>query len=246
MTSTTVTAAGSRPTATWRQVTRRVFFALLQRASWFWAGAVVLCTVVLFTVSRFAEVSLSGMQFVHQAALWFQFATAINVVAVYLPVHIAAGTTRRSFLRGSLVAAGAIAVGYAVVLALLLVIEGQIYGALGWFHGGNYDPSATVLATGVWPYLAGTILIFAAGTISGLLVGATYYRWGAIRGTLCLPLMLAPLALVSTLALDPRNQWTPFGSLSGVSGWWQPLLGVALLALGAVALYRLVARVPIR
>lgn len=209
-------------------------------------GAVVICSVALFTISRFAEMSLSGMQFAHQAALWFQFAIAISLFAVYLPVHVAAGTTRRSFFRGAVIAATATAVGYAGVLATLLLLEGQIYGALGWFHGGDYDPSATVLATGVWPYVGGTILIFMAGTISGLLVAAAYYRWGAWRGTISLPLMLAPLILVSTLALDPQNQWTPFGSLFGVNGWWQPLLGVGLLALSGLAFHRLIARVPIR
>lgn len=167
--------------------------ALMVRAAWFWTGAVVICSVALFTISRFTEVSLSGMQFVHQAALWFQFAMAISVVSVYLPVHVAAGTTRRSFFRGAVIAAAATAVGYAVGLATLLLLEGQIYGALGWFHGGDYYPSATVRATGVWPYVGGTILIFMAGTISGPLVGVAHYRWGALRGTLSLPLMLAPL-----------------------------------------------------
>lgn len=52
--------------------------------------------------------------------------------------------------------------------------------------------------------------------------------------------------MVSTLLLDPQNQWTPFGRLLGVSRSWQPFLGVGLFALSAAAFYRMIARVPIR
>lgn len=246
MTSRTVTTAQERPTPQWRPVARRVLIVLLQRASWFWFSAVIIVCGVLFTISRFTDVTLSGVQFVHQTALWFQFAMAISVVVVYLPVHVAAGTTRRSFIRGALIAAGTTAVGYTAVLILLLLVEGQIYGALGWSHGGDDQPSATVFALGVWPYLGGTILIFAAGTISGLLVGAAYYRWGGWQGTLALPLALAPLLLVSVLVRTSVNQWSPLGSPTGAGSSWQPQLGVALLILAAMALQLLVRRVPIR
>ncbi len=171
---------------------------------------------------------------------------AIGVVAVYLPVYVAAGTTRRSFVRGAMIAAAATAVGYSIILATLLLIEGQIYGALGCFHGGDDAPSATVLAAGLWPYVAGTILIFTAGTISGLLVGAAYYRCGASRGTLALPLTLASLLLVSMLARTSVNQWSPLGSSTGAGGWWQPLTGVALLIVAGLAFHLVVRRVPIR
>lgn len=116
MTSRTITTSQERPTPQWRPVARRVLIVLLQWASWFWFSAVIIVCGVLFTISRFTDVTLSGVQFVHQTALWFQFAMAISVVVVYLPVHVAAGTTRRSFIRGALIAAGTTAVGYTAVL----------------------------------------------------------------------------------------------------------------------------------
>lgn len=242
--TTTVTLAHRPPQ--WQQAARQVLVALAQRAAWFWAGASVLCAIVLLVVSRFAEVSLSGMQFAHQGALWFQFAMAISVVAVYLPVHVAAGTTRRSFLRGALIASFASAIGYAAAFTVLLLVERQIYGALGWYHGNNDVSSGTALVSGAWFYLGGTMLIYLAGTISGLLVGAVYYRFGGIRGTLALPLTLAPVLLVSIFAPNSASQWSPLGGSANVSGWWQPLAAVVLVAAATVILHLLVRRIPIR
>ncbi len=246
MISRTVTTAQARPTPRWRHAARQVMIANLQRAGWFWGGFVIVVCGGLFTVSRFTDVTVSGVQFGYHAALWFQFSIAISVIVIYLPVLVAAGTTRRSAFRGILVAEAATSAGYAAVITTFLLVEESVYRSLGWFHGSEDVAFLSVLHAGVWPYAWGGAALFAAATLSGLIVGATYYRWGGLRGTVTLPLTLSPLILVSIYALNPTSQWTPWDFGPEFGGMWQPLLALGLLILGALALHRILARVPIR
>lgn len=240
--SSTITVAQRSPQ--WRRATRILLQFSLERAAWAWAVALVVIAAILFTISRFIVPQMSAVQFAYHGALWYQFAMVIVVFIGYAGVHVANGMTRRSFLRGSLIAAGGTAMAYAAVITLLLLVEERIYRQLDWYHGlSNID--GEVLASGTWPYVWGALLIFLVGNLSGLLVAASYYRFGGWWGTVCLPLTLAPLLLISVFAMDHEVQWTPWDVTTDVLGAASPVLAVVVIAASVYAFYRLVRRMPI-
>lgn len=245
MTSTTqsVTRAPSH-SPQWQRTAGTLLRINLMRAAWFFALALVGITAILLTISRFAEPQMSAVQFAYHAMLWYQFAMMVTVFVGYATVHVAHGMTRRSFIRGSLLAAGGIALGYALVITLMLLVERWLYARLGWYHGlSNID--AEVLDRGLWPYAWGAVLVFVVGNLSALLVAAAYYRFGGWWGTVLLPLTLAPLLLVSVFAMDHEIQWTPWDLTADVLGAARPVLAMVVIAGGVLAYHLLVRRMPI-
>ncbi|MGB3828153.1 MAG: hypothetical protein WA962_05195 [Ornithinimicrobium sp.] len=245
MTSTTEsTINAAQHGSQWRRSTRILLRVSLERAAWFWALAVVVIAAVLFTISRAIDPQMSAVQFAYHGTLWYQFAMMIAVFIGYAGAHVANGMTRRSFTLGSLITAAVTAAVNAAVITVLLVLEQWIYAQSGWYHGrSNID--AEVLTNGLWPYVWGGVVIFVAGNLSGLLVAATYYRVGGWWGTLCLPLTLAPLLLVSVFALDHEVQWTPWDLTTDVLGTGRVVLAIVVIAVGALAYSLMVRRIPI-
>lgn len=210
--------------------------------AWFWGIALPVVALVLAIVGRYTEVSSSGMAYTHHATLWFPFSLGVIVTAMYLPVHVANGMTRRSFARAALVAGAGLGVGNALVATGALLLEERIYAGLGWVHGVA-EGSETVFADGVLLYLLNLALLFSAGQLSGLLIGLTYYRAGGWIGTLALPLGLAPIGAVGIFGLGDTVQWQPFG----FAATWDlgPALVVAVLVLAALAILRIARNIPI-
>lgn len=234
-----------QPRPPWRTAAAWMLRTQSYLAVWFWAVAVVTITGILAVVGRFTDVQMSAVQYAYHGGLWFPFGISIVLVAGFLTVHVALGMTRRSFVRGALVVAVATGLLYAAVLILLLVLERGIYDRLGWVPGVSDGSSAEVLDGGVWTTLWGTAAMFVAGTISGLLVGAAYYRWGGWWGTLLLPLTLAPILLTSVLGLDRHTQLTPWDLTWEVLGPARPLLVLLVPVLGGLAFHLLTRRIPI-
>ena len=72
------------------------------------------------------------MSFARQGAIWFPFSVFIAITAAYLPVHVAAGLTRRTPLarvRSSPPSARASSTG--VVFDGLLLVERAVFGGAG-------------------------------------------------------------------------------------------------------------------
>lgn len=220
------TTSSVRATATW------LLWMNLYLAAWFWGLAIVVVTAALLLINQVGEVNNSVLAFARQGALWFPFSVLIAMTAAYLPVHVAAGLTRRSLALGSLVAATGTAVVYGTVFSGLLQVERAIFGALGWQWRILEDltPAQEEPVT-MW---ISTTLLLVVGYISGVLVGITYQRVGGWFGTLALPLTVGPVLLVFALfAVDAG----PFAT-SGWFGGEQPLLVACLATLliaGAMA-----------
>ncbi len=236
--------SATRRSPQWRRATKTLLRINLERAAWFFALAIVVVAAILFTSSRFTEPQMSAVQFAYHATLWYQFAMMVVVFVGYAGVHVAHGMTRRSFVMGSLLAAAGTAVGYAVTITLLLLVERWAYQEFGWYHGlSNID--AEVLDSGLWPYAWGSVLVFVVGNLSGLLVAAAYYRLGPWWGTFCLPLSFAPLLLVSVFAMDHELQWTPWDITTDVLGAASPVLVVVVIGAGVLAYHLLIRHMPI-
>ena len=211
MTASTVTASRPSPTVHTARVLARTAVRL---AGWFWAIAlvgIVLASVVVWLVSGRVDHLISP--FAVQAGVWFPFSQAIAIGSVYLTVHVAAGMTRRTFVRAALLVALGTGVGYTGVLAVLVLAERALHGALGW----GSRMAALGLPVGEQPLgevvaaLAALSVPFVVGNLSGLLVGIVYLRFGALWGTLSLPLTVGPLVLVLYLLPFVPLLGTPAG-----------------------------------
>lgn len=213
-------------------------------AAWFWGFVVVATLVAFLVVDHFTDVRVSIVQYASYALAWFPFSLMIIVATMSFTIHVASGMTRRSFVRASLASSVVVAVGFGLVMTLLLLAEGGVYGALGIPHGGPGTGDENGIVAGVWEsgVLAswGTYsLIVLAGMVSGLLVGACYYRFKWLRGTLLLPLALVPV-LGGQLLIDLGSP-DSLGSRVDIGlAWYVPalLLVVALAAAAYAAVCR--------
>ncbi|KQY21928.1 hypothetical protein ASD16_14780 [Cellulomonas sp. Root485] len=220
------TRSSVRATATW------VFWMNLYMAGWFWLMATIVITAALVVINVVGEVNTSVVAFARQGAIWFPFSVLIAITAAYLPVHVAAGLTRRSLSFGSLIGATGTALVYGGAFAGLLLLERAVFSAFGWQWRILDD--ITYTSWGIGPVIVSTTLIFVVAYVSGLLVGMTYQRAGGWFGTLALPLTAGPVLLVFALFAQDAG---PF-STSALFGGDQPFLvasAATLLIAGAMA-----------
>ncbi|MBO3087957.1 hypothetical protein [Cellulomonas dongxiuzhuiae] len=172
---------------------RRLAVALLQMAGWFWGVAVVAIAagnVIGWAVAGATDVSIAI--YARQAATWFPFSLAIMLVAAYLRVHVAAGMTRRTFVRAVLVVEVAAGLAYAAILTTVVLVERAVHDALGW-DSVITEVQLADASSPVWALFLDQAVPFVLGNLSGLLVGVVYLRGGAWWGTLTLPLTVGPL-----------------------------------------------------
>lgn len=208
--------------------------------AWYWA--IVLTGVVVGTVllaRANGEVDVAVSLYSRQGAIWFPFSQTILLLATHLRVHVAAGGTRRTFVRASVLVAAGTGVAYAVTLQLVALAERSVHGALGW----DWRIADAMLADASSPaglMLAELVVVLVAANVSGLLVGAVYQRTDGWRGTLALPLTVGPLLAVIALVGGVTDALAPAGDSWATAA--PPLLaGVGVTAL-TVAAYAAVTR----
>ena len=209
---------------------RRLLRTFARPMAWFWA--IVLAAVVVITAILAAAgvTHVSVVSFGRQAGIWFPFSMCLVIAGNYLRVHVAAGMTRRTFVRSAVLVALVIAVVNALVMSTLLLVERLVHGWLGWgwvLQDASLDPSG-----GSWPtMLLDYGLTYVVADLSGLLVGIVYYALGSARGpmagtwwaTALLPLTVGPIFVV-------------LGLIAGVQGPWPDRLTAYLLpSVGSVA-----------
>ncbi|MBD7919987.1 hypothetical protein H9657_17080 [Cellulomonas sp. Sa3CUA2] len=203
---------------------RRLAVALLQMAGWFWGIAIVAIVagnVIGWAVAGATDVSIAI--YARQAATWFPFSLAIMLVAAYLRVHVAAGMTRRSFVRAALVVEVGAGLAYAAVLTALVLAERAVHDALGW-DSVITEVQVSDASSPVWALFLDQAVPFVLGNLSGLLVGVVYLRGGAWWGTLTLPLTVGPLAV---------SMYLGGARLMELPGIWTTASDTQVLLLGA-------------
>lgn len=244
MTATTRTAREARH-AQWRLAARWVLTFQARMALWFWGIALVVALVALAVLGSRVDVEMSAVQFVRVPAIWFPFGMMIAIVAATLTPLLGMGMTRRAFVRGALVAAVLTGIGYSIAVTLGLVVEGLVYDGFGWLHLD--EDGRPVLGANAALTTLGAAAYYVAGTVSGLLVGITYYRFGGWVGTLTLPISVSPVLLTSLLIVDAENAWRPFDiAITMPNRALTAFVTLAILAFAASA-FRLVAQTtPVR
>lgn len=246
MTTLTAAPATRRSRPQWLSALRHLLSGYVYMLTlWFWAIALPVVAIIMFVVGQNVDqVISSGVAFTHHGALWFPFSIAIILSVTYLPIHVANGMTRRSFTRAALAVNLIVGVLNAVIATAALLVEREIYDALGWVHGRNDGSGIPVFDGGVATYALGLAILFVAGMFSGALVGAAYYRLGAWAGTIALPLCLLPLGAVGLLGLGAGVQWTPWGWTADI-GPWGTIAALLTLVAAAGAFHVLVRDIPI-
>ncbi|MBO9568172.1 MAG: hypothetical protein J7503_05040 [Cellulomonas iranensis] len=248
MTATTAPALTTRTrarTSPALHVARRQGVAALRLAAWFWPIALLAlaaATATAWVVAGRVDVSIA----VHgrQALVWFLFSQAIQVAATYPRVHVAAGMTRRSLVRGTLLASGATGVAYALVLTGVVLLERWLHGLAGWgsvlreiqLAGADAPP---------WALPVDTVVLTLLAITTGLLVGITYQRWGA-WATLTLPLTVGPLLALLYLGIAPTGDVPGLGQIApralvGLVG----VVGVVVVLAVAAAFAVIARRLPL-
>lgn len=223
---------------------RWFLFGQTRLARWFWSLAVVVTVGWIAALAVPSDRTAPGQTtssvvgYMWQAAMWLPFSVFIGLSLVYLPVHVAAGLTRRTLARGALVAAVGTAALYGGAFAALFLAERAVYGALGWtWQFADLSPdSATVAA-----FLVAMAVMFLVAYVSSLLVAMVYLRGGGWWGTLTLPVTVGPfVVLSSTIGYGG-------GRFDDVAGFLAAgAIGLVVAAAMAVAFHMLVigARVP--
>jgi hypothetical protein len=217
-TSTAAIRTGSgrlRPAPVEVVLARRIFGEMWRITRWFWPIASLVTVGIGFTISRYTPITSSIWENAGQWPRWWLFSMAIALVSTQLPLVVMHGVTRRTGLRALGLAAVAVSLFWAAFMVAGHVIERFVYGRLGWpdalesphLFGDGYD---------VLPMLAEFFLIFLAYQVSGALIGALYYRFGVVPGTLLIPLGLLPAVAMELLL-----------STSWVGGYLQDTLSLA-------------------
>ena len=190
----------------------------------FWAIVLVVAVVLTAIMAGAGMTDTSVVSYGRQAGAWFPFSMNVVVVTAYLRPHIAAGMTRRTFVRAALLVALAVAAFNAVLMSTLLLVERLVHVWLGWGWVVQ-EPAALDPSGGSWPTMVLDYgILYLVANLSGLLVGIVYYALGAARGplaggwwgTLLLPLTVGPVLVVLGL-----------GALRGAEvRWLDPTVGL--------------------
>ncbi|AOS65053.1 hypothetical protein [Actinoalloteichus hymeniacidonis] len=183
-----------------RDQPRRVLTSLLHGTRWMLLGYwLILITVtvligVLLTVTGAEDATTATGGALANPPRYFLLAVGIMLPTVFLPGYIVHGVTRRHFE----VAAGA----YAVILSLgfgLLTWAGVLFGGL--IRGVAPTElliSGDHLFQNHYQVLHALVEFGALGLVhllAGAVIGMGFYRFGAIRGMLWIPLGLLPVVI---------------------------------------------------
>ncbi len=248
MTATTAPAVATRtpvrPSPS-LHVARRQGVAAMRLAAWFWPIALlalVVATVAVWVAEGRVDVSIA----VHgrQALVWFLFSQAIQSAATYPRVHVAAGMTRRSLVRGTLLASTVTGLAYALVLTGLVLVERWLHGLAGWGSALREIQLAGEHAP-LWALPIDTVVLTLLAITTGLLVGISYQRWGP-WATLTLPLTVGPLLVLLFLGVAPTGDVPGLGevaprALVGLVG----VVGVVVVLAVATAYAVIARRLPL-
>ncbi|MFV0533175.1 MAG: hypothetical protein ACK5MR_05925 [Cumulibacter sp.] len=209
-----------------------------------WALAIVIVIIALTIIAQFADITRSAFAYSHQGLLWFPFSIAIAFALACLPIHVASGMTRASFVKSMIIASVLTGLANTAFSMLALLAERAIYHQLGWFHGATEEGAGDIFAGGTLNYAAALALLFVGGMLSGSLTGLAYYRFSG-WATFLLPLTLLPILGMLMFGFSDAEQWTPWGA--EIFGSWQggTLIGLAVLVATCVAIAALARRVPI-
>ncbi|WP_129786155.1 hypothetical protein [Promicromonospora panici] len=194
---------------------------LLLTGVWYWTSIIFASIVIAVLQSRFSVLEGGTLQYVLGSTRWFLFTMGMILVAVTLPLHLASGGTRSSFVAGLFRSALYVGLANGIMAAALVTAEGLTWNALGWdwqFRQGLVPGGSFIVDA------ASETLVLATYILIGTLLPAGFQRLGAWGGSFWILALLAIALFVD---------WSVH---SGYIFGWDPLVGAGtartLLGLG--------------
>lgn len=216
---------------------RRLVRVQLSVGVWFWAIVLVVVVVLGVVLHRYAQPQVSILAQARQAGIWFPFSMHVVLLTGYLGPHLAAGMTRRSYVRGAVGCAVVVAALYAALMTVGLLAERLWYEANGW----TWALQVVALESSgprVDLIFLDHALMFLVANLSGLLVGAVYLAYRGWWGTVLLPVTVGPVLLTGGLLADDLLPGVA-GSVGGTAG---VVVLVLLIAVSVALAFSWVAR----
>jgi hypothetical protein len=138
-----------------------------------------------------------------QAPLWFAFAWGIYQTAVYLPLFIAHGHTRRAFASHCVRLTSVYAAALAALITAGFALEWAVFRVLGWPQIFEDRYLLFGAPTDLGSIFVHFWLVLLMWITTGALIGAAFYRF-RLLGLLFVPVALALLGLVESVAGSAR------------------------------------------
>lgn len=155
----------------------------------------VFVLIVTFVVSLYRDVSVSGWDIGSQIPRWYAGGVGVYLAAVYLPLYVAHGHTRRNISRQLATFAVVFVVVFAGLIGLGYAIEHLIYDAAGWTQQLTADHLFTS-PLAYWTIVFEFGGVLGVWVVGGAMLGAGFYRKPALG------LVLIPVALVMAAATE--------------------------------------------
>jgi hypothetical protein len=232
-----------------RAVVRQMRATYLQTFIWFWVVVGGCWAVVATVIILIGDADMSVWQwFGTSPAKYFLMVLGIITAAVYLPVYVGHGITRRQFASGCAAFFGLASVAFGGVVLAGYLLELIMHAATGQFgpSSGSY-PVASV-GDGLWIFARYTV-IHAAFVCTGWLLGATFYRFGPWIGIVLIPACVVPgFGADFVLGTGTERAGLHLNRIVELGSGYLPvglLVGAVLLALGVGLAFVVVRDVPI-
>lgn len=155
----------------------------------------------------------------------------VQSVATTFPFALTLGSTRRSFVAGTLLWAIATSAYLTVVFAVLTLVE----RATGHWFSNFYIFDVAVLGAGDLTLLIPIVFLATLSMLTiGGVFGASWIRWGA-RGPQLIGVGIALVIIVALIIILPSVS----AILAAFQLWWLAVLAAAVIALSAIGTWLL-------
>lgn len=216
-----------------------------------WIGFAVVVFGLVFLVSRFTNISISAWEIGSQIPRWYLGAMGVYHTAVYLPMYIAHGRTRREFARQSPIALAWLVVLVASLMTAGYALEGAVYRAAGWTQGLSSDGHLFASPDAYGTILAEFLGTFAVWAVAGAALGAAFYRNGFVGLLLLPPAIVTAGLLEASVRPELRELVTRLPVLDrlaagGASTTSALLVAAACVAVWGITAWLLVRDLPVR
>lgn len=212
---------------------------LMITSAWFWSIVILVSIVIAAVQGRFGGLDGSTLQYTLGSARWYMFTMGMILTVAVLPLHLAAGGTRRSFVTGLIRTSVLVGLVTGLATAVLVLTERLAWGAIGWvweFPQGLV-PEGSFAVT-----VAGEALVIATYILAGAMLPAGYLRLGAWGGSLWILVLFALIVFVDwcmhtgyIFGWEALVNAGPGRTLLGLGGG---VLAVTVAAFGVERFYR--------
>lgn len=177
-----------------------------------WAGFAVFVFTMVFTIAIFRPIEVSGWETGSQLPRWFAGGVGIYLTAVYLPLYIAHGFTRRESARQLTVATAGTLLVMSTLMTLGYAIERAVYAVAGWPQALTQSHLYDTASSYPLVFLE-FLLLFTVWTAAGAFAGAAIYRNPA-NGLFAIPVGIVMIGLAEAV-LNPGF----FEVVTAFAGW---------------------------